>query len=50
VLRLVAAWGTPLPLNPAGFLDRVCDLGLMQRFGGGYQFTHRLLGEHIAAR
>jgi hypothetical protein len=50
VLRLVAAWGTPLPLNPAGFLDRVCDLGLMQRVGGGYQFAHRLLGEHIAAR
>jgi hypothetical protein len=50
VLRLAATWGTPLPLSLAGFLDRVCDLGLMQRVGGGYRFTHRLLGQHIAAR
>ena len=50
VLRLAAAWGTPLPLSLAGFLDRVCDLGLMQRVGGDYRFTHRLLGQHIAAR
>ena len=50
VLRLAATWGTPLPLSLAGFPDRVCDLGLMQRVGGGYRFTHRLLGQHIAAR
>jgi hypothetical protein len=50
VLRLMAAAGTPLPLDVAGFLDGACDLGLMQRVGGGYRFAHRLLGEHIAAR
>lgn len=49
LLRLVAAVRTPLPLKLVGFLDRVCDLGLMQRVGGGYQFAHRLIGEHIAA-
>ena len=50
LLRLLAAAGTPLPLRLTAFLDRVCAVGLMQRVGGGYQFVHRLLGEHVAAR
>jgi hypothetical protein len=50
VLRLIAAMHTPLPLRLTSLLDRACALGLMQRVGGGYQFAHRLIGEHIARR
>ena len=37
-----------MPWNYAQFLNRACDRILLQKVGGGYVFTHRLLLEHFA--
>ena len=37
-----------IPWNYVRFLNQAVDLNLLQRVGGGYMFSHRLLLEHFA--
>ena len=48
-LRLVLVRANAIPWNYACFLDGCCDLHLLQRVGGRYQFIHRLVQERFAA-
>lgn len=47
-LRLVLFWAKAIPWNYARFLDGCCDLHLLQRVGGRYQFIHRLVQERFS--
>jgi hypothetical protein len=48
-LRLLLCWHGHMPWNYARFLDQAVAQRLLQRVGGGYIFSHRLLLEHFAA-
>jgi len=47
-LRLVIWQHTPFPLRSVRFLEHAVERGVLQRVGGGYQFLHPLLREHLA--
>jgi hypothetical protein len=47
-LRLLLAWRGLLPLNIIAFCDYCAQRALLQRVGGGWQFVHRLLLDHLA--
>jgi hypothetical protein len=47
-LRWWLARARLLPLDAAGFLELATRLGLLRRRGGGHQFFHRLLQEHLS--
>lgn len=47
-LRLALLYHNRTPWNYARFLDWASDRLLLQKVGGGYIFTHRLLMEHFA--
>lgn len=48
-LRLVLFQAKVMPWNYARFLNHCCDLNLLQRVGGRYRFTHRLVQERFAS-
>lgn len=47
-LRLVIWQFTPFPLRGMRFLEHAVERGVLQRVGGGYQFLHPLLRDHLA--
>jgi hypothetical protein len=48
VIRLLLWRSHTFPLRVAQFLDDATARFLLRRVGGGYQFTHRLLLDHLA--
>ncbi len=49
-LRGVLALRGYTPLRYVSFLNHACDLIFLRRIGGGYQFAHDLLRQHLANR
>jgi ATP-dependent Clp protease adapter protein ClpS/energy-coupling factor transporter ATP-binding protein EcfA2 len=49
ILRLILFKNGTAPWNLARFLDWAAERTFLQKVGGGYIFTHRLLQEHFAA-
>jgi len=47
-LRLLLWFNGCMPWHAARFLNAACDRIFLQKVGGGYVFTHRLLLEHFA--
>ncbi len=47
ILRLVLYCNNYIPWNYARFLDYAADRLFLQKVGGGYIFTHRMLMEHF---
>ncbi len=47
VLRLVLYYSGYSPWNYSNFLDYAVERGLMQRVGGGYRFSNRLLQDYF---
>lgn len=50
VLRMVLWIRGDIPRLYAKFLDDSCDLVILRRIGGSYEFFHPLLRDHIAGR
>jgi len=48
LLRLLLAASWQMPFRTVKFLDYVVRLGLLQKVGGGYRFSSRLLQEYLA--
>jgi ATP-dependent Clp protease adapter protein ClpS len=49
ILRLILYKNGTVPWNFARFLDWAAERTFLQKVGGGYIFTHRLLQDHFAA-
>jgi DNA polymerase III delta prime subunit len=49
ILRFILYLTGQTPGKPAHFLDHATRLNFLQKVGGGYIFTHRLLLEHFGA-
>ncbi len=47
-LRLILYCNNYIPWNYARFLDYTADCLFLQKVGGGYIFSHRILMEHFA--
>ncbi|MDX1612754.1 MAG: NACHT domain-containing protein, partial [Candidatus Promineifilaceae bacterium] len=48
LLRALLHWQGLLPWRLTHFLDRVAELALVRKVGGGYIFVHQLLQEYLA--
>ncbi|MCA1992017.1 MAG: NACHT domain-containing protein, partial [Coleofasciculus sp. S288] len=48
-LRVILWWNRYIPWNYAQFLDYAAERIFLNKVGGGYIFTHRLLLEHFAS-
>jgi hypothetical protein len=47
-IRVVLALAGYMPMRIRRFLEDACDIGILQRVGGGYQFRHPLFLKHFA--
>jgi eukaryotic-like serine/threonine-protein kinase len=47
-LRATISQHTPFPFNSLRFLDHAVERDILQRVGGGFQFSHPLLRDHFA--
>jgi hypothetical protein len=50
ILRIVLWAKGDIPRSYANFLDDACDLAVLRRIGGAYEFFHPLLRDYIAQK